>query len=95
MLAMYDEKAQTEVWQEDPEAFIAAAIAFSSNSGSGGFQISGSWGFSSAVNIATRSMLAANVRDNDKVVDHRMRLLHRSQYEIIDAGPTLETPGVP
>ena len=40
-------------------------------------------------------MLAATVRDNDKVVDHRMRLLHRSQYEIIDAGPTLEKPGVP
>jgi 3-hydroxy-9,10-secoandrosta-1,3,5(10)-triene-9,17-dione monooxygenase len=92
MLAMYDERAQAEVWDEDPAALIAAGIAFAQGRArkvDGGFVISGKWNFSSCVNIATWCMLAVTVRDGDKVIDHRMCLLDRSQYEVVDDWHTL------
>ena len=87
MLALYDERAQQEVWGENPEAMIASGIAYPQGSGvraPGGFKLSGRWNFSSAVNIADWNMLACIVREGDKVVDHRMCLLHKSEYEIVD-----------
>ncbi len=87
MLALYDEKAQQEVWGENPDALIASGIAYPQGSGkkaAGGFAVSGRWNFSSAVNIADWNMLACLVKEGDKVVDHRMCLLHKSQYEVVD-----------
>ena len=87
MLALYDEKAQQEVWGENPEALIASGIAYPQGSGkraAGGFVVSGRWNFSSAVNVADWNMLACLVKEGDKVVDHRMCLFHRSQYRIVD-----------
>jgi 3-hydroxy-9,10-secoandrosta-1,3,5(10)-triene-9,17-dione monooxygenase len=87
MLAMFDERAQEEVCGTDPDALIAAAIAYPQGQGrkvDGGFVISGRWNFSSSVDVADWNMLAVTVRDGDKVVDHRMCLLHKSQYEIVD-----------
>jgi 3-hydroxy-9,10-secoandrosta-1,3,5(10)-triene-9,17-dione monooxygenase len=87
MLALYDERAQEEVWGADPEALIASGIAFPQGQGrkaDGGFVIGGKWNFSSCVNIADWNMLAVTVKDGDKVVDHRMCLLHKSQYQVID-----------
>jgi 3-hydroxy-9,10-secoandrosta-1,3,5(10)-triene-9,17-dione monooxygenase len=91
MLALYDEKAQQEVWGENPEALIASGIAYPQGSGkkekrdgADGFVVSGRWNFSSAVNVADWNMLACQVKEGDKVVDHRMCLLHKSQYEIVD-----------
>ncbi len=91
MLALYDERAQQEVWGQNPEALIASGIAYPQGSGKrekrdgeSGFLVSGRWNFSSAVNIADWNMLACIVRDGDKVVDHRMCLLHKSEYEVVD-----------
>jgi 3-hydroxy-9,10-secoandrosta-1,3,5(10)-triene-9,17-dione monooxygenase len=87
MLALYDERAQAEVWGANPEALIASGIAYpqgSAKKADGGFVVSGRWNFSSGVNVADWNMLAVTVKDGDKVVDHRMCLLHRSEYEIID-----------
>ncbi len=91
LLALYDERAQQEVWGENPEALIASGIAYpqgngkrTTDGGAPGFMVSGRWNFSSAVNIADWNMLACIVRDGDKVVDHRMCLMHKSQYEIVD-----------
>jgi 3-hydroxy-9,10-secoandrosta-1,3,5(10)-triene-9,17-dione monooxygenase len=92
MLAMYDERAQADVWDKDPAALIAAGIAFPQGRArkvDGGFVIGGKWNFSSCVNISTWCMLAVTVRDGEKVVDHRMCLLDRSQYEIVDDWHTL------
>jgi len=96
MLAMYDERAQADVWDKDPAALIAAGIAFPqgrARKADGGFVISGKWNFSSCVNISTWCMLAVTVRGNEsegaKVIDHRMCLLDQSQYEIIDDWHTL------
>jgi len=91
MLALYDEKAQEEVWGENPEALIASGIAYPQGSGvrakrggAGGFLVSGRWNFSSAVNVADWNMLACLVKDGDKVVDHRMCLFHKSEYKVVD-----------
>lgn len=87
MLALYDERAQQEVWGANPEALIASGIAYPQGSGRaapGGFTVSGRWNFSSGVNVADWNMLAATVRDGDKVVDHRMCLLHKSEYQVVD-----------
>ncbi|MSQ64201.1 MAG: acyl-CoA dehydrogenase [Betaproteobacteria bacterium] len=87
MMALYDERAQEEVWGENPEALIASGIAYPQGQGraaDGGFVISGRWNFSSGVNVADWNMLAVTVRDGDKVLDHRMCLLHKSEYEVVD-----------
>jgi 3-hydroxy-9,10-secoandrosta-1,3,5(10)-triene-9,17-dione monooxygenase len=87
MLALYDERAQEEVWGADPDALIASGIAFPQGHGrrvDGGFVISGSWNFSSGVDPATWNMLAVTVRDGDRVVDHRICLVPRGDYEIVD-----------
>jgi 3-hydroxy-9,10-secoandrosta-1,3,5(10)-triene-9,17-dione monooxygenase len=87
MLAMYDERAQAEVWGANPDAMIAAAIAYpqgQARRGDGGFVINGRWNFSSGVDIADWTLLAVTVREGEKVVDHRMCLAHKSQYEVID-----------
>ncbi len=87
MLALYDERAQEEVWGVDPDALIASGIAFPQGRGrraDGGFVISGFWNFSSGVDPATWNMLAVTVRDGERVVDHRMCLVPRNDYEIVD-----------
>jgi 3-hydroxy-9,10-secoandrosta-1,3,5(10)-triene-9,17-dione monooxygenase len=91
LLALYDERAQQEVWGSNPEAMIASGIAYPQGSGrraksagQDGFVVSGRWNFSSGVNVADWNMLAVTVRDGDKVVDHRMCLLHKAEYEIVD-----------
>ena len=87
MLALYDERAQEEVWGPDPDALIASGIAFPQGRGAkvdGGFVISGRWNFSSGVSLADWNMLATTVREGERVVDYRMCLLHKSQYQVID-----------
>ena len=87
MLALYDERAQAEIWGPDPDALIASGIAYPQGNGrrvDGGFVVSGFWNFSSGVDPATWNMLAVTVRDGDRVVDHRMCLVPRGEYEIVD-----------
>jgi len=87
MLALYDERAQDEVWGKNPDALIASGIAYPQGRGrrvDGGFVISGLWNFSSGVDAGDWNMLAVTVRDGDRVVDHRMCLVPRSDYEIVD-----------
>jgi 3-hydroxy-9,10-secoandrosta-1,3,5(10)-triene-9,17-dione monooxygenase len=87
MLAMYEERAQAEVWGEDPEALIASGIAFPQGRAKkveGGYLIGGKWNFSSCSNIAEWNMLAVTVREGERPVDYRMCLLHKSQYQVID-----------
>jgi len=87
MLALYDERAQEEVWGANPDALIASGIAYPQGRGTktdGGFVISGHWNFSSGVDASEWNMLAVTVRDGDRVIDHRMCLVHRSEYEIVD-----------
>jgi 3-hydroxy-9,10-secoandrosta-1,3,5(10)-triene-9,17-dione monooxygenase len=87
MLALYDERAQDEVWSANPDALIASGIAYPQGRGrkvDGGFVVSGHWNFSSGVDPADWNMLATTVRDGDRVVDHRMCLVPRTDYDIVD-----------
>jgi 3-hydroxy-9,10-secoandrosta-1,3,5(10)-triene-9,17-dione monooxygenase len=87
MLALYDERAQEEVWGTHPDAVIPSGIAYPQGRGrpvEGGFVISGHWNFSSGVDHGDWNMLAVMVRDGDRVVDHRMCLVPRGDYEIVD-----------
>jgi 3-hydroxy-9,10-secoandrosta-1,3,5(10)-triene-9,17-dione monooxygenase len=90
MLALYDERAQAEVWDADPAVLIAAGIAFPQGrarkvqGNNSGYVISGKWNFSSGVHVSDWCMLAVTVRDGDKPVDYRMCLLHKSEYQVID-----------
>ena len=87
LLAMFDPRIQEEIWSADPEAVIATGIAFPQGQArrtDGGCVVSGRWNFSSVVNMGDWNMLAALVREGERVVDHRFFLLHKSQYEIVD-----------
>lgn len=91
MLALYDERAQQDVWGENPDAYIASGIAFPQGRGElvdGGLLISGHWNFSSAVGISGWNMLACIVRDpsdpQGKPIDYRICLLPASDYQIVD-----------
>lgn len=87
MLALYDERAQAEVWGADPTVLIAAGIAFPQGRArkvDGGYVISGKWNFASGVHVSGWCMLAATVRDGDKAVDYRMCLLPKSEYQVVD-----------
>jgi len=87
MLALYDERTQEEVWGKNPDAVIASGIAYPQGRGrrvDGGFVITGFWNFSSGVDASDWNMLAVMVRDGERVVDHRMCLVPRSDYEIVD-----------
>jgi len=87
LLAMFDPRIQEEIWSANPETIIATGIAFPQGQArrtGDGYVLSGQWSFSSVVNLSDWNMLAALVRDGDRVVDHRFFLLHKSQYEIVD-----------
>jgi len=87
LLALYDPRAQEEVWGENPDALIASGIAYPQGKGrrvDGGFLVSGFWNFSSGVDPSDWNMLATIVRAGDKVVDHRMCLVPKGDYEIVD-----------
>jgi 3-hydroxy-9,10-secoandrosta-1,3,5(10)-triene-9,17-dione monooxygenase len=89
MLALYPEAAQEEVWSDSPDHLIASALAFPAGKGrkvDGGFVVAGDWPFSSGVDASEWNMLAVSIRDapDGPPVDHRLCLLHRSEYEIVD-----------
>jgi 3-hydroxy-9,10-secoandrosta-1,3,5(10)-triene-9,17-dione monooxygenase len=87
MVALYDERTQAEIWDANPDAQIASGIAYHQGRArkvDGGYVASGTWNFSSGVDGADWNMLGVTVRDGDKVVDHRMCLVPKSDYEVID-----------
>ncbi len=87
MLALYEERAQAEVWRENPDAIIASGIAYPQGRAKrvkGGLEIGGHWNFSSGVDGSHWNMLAVTVQDGAQVVDHCMCLVPRSDYQVID-----------
>jgi len=92
MLALYDERAQAEVWGPNPDVVIPSGIAYPQGRGrrvDGGVVISGFWNFSSGVDHGDWNMLAVMVRDGERVIDHRMCLVPKTDYEIVDDWHTL------
>jgi len=85
---MFPEEAQDRIWAEDLDALIASSFIFPAGKAhrvQGGYRLSGRWAFSSGVDPSAWNMLAGMVEPAEGgAADHRVFLLHRSQYEIID-----------
>ncbi|MEX2449430.1 MAG: acyl-CoA dehydrogenase family protein [Rhodospirillales bacterium] len=88
-LAMFPEQAQNDVWDESTDALIASSFVFPAGTAKrvdGGYRIGGRWPFSSGVDCCDWNMLCAMVEPDEQgqAPEHRIFLLHRSQYDIID-----------
>jgi 3-hydroxy-9,10-secoandrosta-1,3,5(10)-triene-9,17-dione monooxygenase len=86
-LALYDPRAQEEIWGANPDAGIASGIAFHQGRGTpaeGGIVLSGEWNFSSGTDHSDWSMLACIVRDGDRVLDYLYCMVNRADYEVVD-----------
>lgn len=87
MLAMFPEAAQNRLWGENPDVLIASSFIFPAGkvkAAKNGYVLSGRWPFSSGVDPSDWTMLAGIVREDGAPPDHRVFLVHRSEYEIID-----------
>jgi 3-hydroxy-9,10-secoandrosta-1,3,5(10)-triene-9,17-dione monooxygenase len=95
-LALFSEKAQHEVWDDNPDALIAAGIAYQQGRArrvDGGVMLTGTWNFCSAVNGAGWNQLACMIMDGDKPIDWVQCLLSSDQYEIVDDWQTMGMRG--
>jgi len=89
MLAMFDPRAQDDVWGKDPDALIASSFIFPAGRGrkvQGGYRLRGSWPFSSGVASSEWNMLASVVSFDDEAdgIEYRIFLLHKDDYSIVD-----------
>lgn len=86
-LVWWPEQAQKEVWGTNPDAAIAAGIAYPQGRArpvQDGMVVDGQWGFSSGTEHSEWSMLACTVYDNDKAVDWVYALVPSTGYEVLD-----------
>ena len=89
MLAMFDERAQDLVWDEDANALIASSFIFPAGRArkvDGGYVLRGSWPFSSGVDSCEWNMLASVVSSDDEAdgIEYRIFLLNKGDYKVND-----------
>ncbi|MEC7489014.1 MAG: acyl-CoA dehydrogenase family protein [Pseudomonadota bacterium] len=68
MLAMWDSRAQDEVWGDNPKALIASSLVATAGKAKpvpGGYEISGRWPYCSGIDISDWMMMAAMIEDED------------------------------
>ncbi|MEV7794278.1 3-hydroxy-9,10-secoandrosta-1,3,5(10)-triene-9,17-dione monooxygenase oxygenase subunit [Streptomyces sp. NPDC087512] len=95
-VALYDPRAQQEVWGEDPKTRIASSYAPTGEATpvDGGFRLSGRWHFSSGCDHAQWALLGCLVPDADgNPVDMRTFLIPRTEYRIDDVWDTVGLRG--
>lgn len=95
-LALFDDRAQRDVWGEDDATLISSSYAPMGRAKAvdGGFTFSGRWSFSSGCDHAQWVFLGGLVVDDDgAVLDFRTFLLPRSDYEIVDVWDTVGLRG--
>lgn len=86
MLGMFPEAAQAKLWGESTDVMIASSYIFPCGKAvpaNGGYRLSGRWFFSSGVDVCTWNMLGGIVAGGT-AAGHRVFLLPRTDYEIID-----------
>jgi 3-hydroxy-9,10-secoandrosta-1,3,5(10)-triene-9,17-dione monooxygenase len=89
MLAMFDQRAQDLVWNQDANALIASSFIFPAGRArkvDGGYLLRGNWPFSSGVDSSEWNMLASVVSSDDEAdgIEYRIFLLNRRDYRIND-----------
>jgi 3-hydroxy-9,10-secoandrosta-1,3,5(10)-triene-9,17-dione monooxygenase len=95
-LGLFDDRAQQEVWGEDPSTLVSSSYAPMGRAKAvdGGFRFSGRWSFSSGCDHAQWVFLGGLVLGEDgNVVDFRTFLLPRADYEIEDVWDTVGLRG--
>ncbi|MFJ9852902.1 3-hydroxy-9,10-secoandrosta-1,3,5(10)-triene-9,17-dione monooxygenase oxygenase subunit [Streptomyces sp. NPDC101150] len=95
-VALYDRRAQDEVWGENPHARISSSYAPTSQVTpvSGGFKVSGRWHFSSGCDHTDWALLGGLVTDSDgKPVEVYTFLVPRTDYRIVDVWDTVGLRG--
>ncbi|NKY51322.1 3-hydroxy-9,10-secoandrosta-1,3,5(10)-triene-9,17-dione monooxygenase oxygenase subunit [Nocardia vermiculata] len=84
-LGLFDERAQAEVWGEDPDTLVSSAYAPVGRlkQVDGGFELSGRWRYSSGCGHASWAVLGGLVTDlGGKPVDVVTLLVPRTDYRI-------------
>ncbi|GHB70980.1 acyl-CoA dehydrogenase [Streptomyces viridiviolaceus] len=95
-VALYDPRAQQEVWGQDPKTRIASSYAPTGRAtpADGGFRLSGRWHFSSGCDHARWALLGCLVPDAEGApVDMRTFLIPRTEYRIDDVWDTVGLRG--
>ncbi|WP_217251065.1 3-hydroxy-9,10-secoandrosta-1,3,5(10)-triene-9,17-dione monooxygenase oxygenase subunit [Streptomyces sp. AC602_WCS936] len=95
-VALYDPRAQQEVWGQDPKTRIASSYAPTGQATpvEGGFRLSGRWHFSSGCDHAQWALLGCLVPDAEgRPVDMRTFLVPRSEYRVHDVWDTVGLRG--
>src|SRR5579875_2761353 len=95
-LALYDDRAQQEVWGDDSATLISSSYAPMGRATpvDGGFTFTGRWSFSSGCDHARWIFLGGLVMGPEGTpVDFRTFLLPRSDYEIEDVWDTIGLRG--
>ncbi|WP_314615058.1 3-hydroxy-9,10-secoandrosta-1,3,5(10)-triene-9,17-dione monooxygenase oxygenase subunit [Streptomyces stackebrandtii] len=95
-VALFDPRAQEEVWGQDPKARIASSYAPTGKATAvaGGFRLSGRWHFSSGCDHVQWALLGCLVPDADgNPVDMRTFLIPRSDYRVDDVWDTVGLRG--
>ena len=87
-LALFDERAQADVWEEDDNTLISSSYmpVGKVTRVDGGFRLSGRWGFSSGSKHCKWAFLGAMVppEAEGEAPDYRTFLVPRSDYMIVD-----------
>lgn len=85
-LALFADRAQQEVWGEDPSMLVSSTYqpVGKVEVVEGGFRLSGHWGFSSGSKHSGWVLLGALIHSEGQPPEMRTFLLPRSDYQIID-----------
>jgi 3-hydroxy-9,10-secoandrosta-1,3,5(10)-triene-9,17-dione monooxygenase len=94
-LALFDDRAQQEVWGEDTSTLVSSSYAPMGRAKAvdGGFQFSGRWSFSSGCDHADWVFLGGLVMGDEGPIDFRTFLLPRADYQIDDVWDTIGLRG--
>ncbi len=94
-LALFDGKAQEEVWSEDVDVRISSSYAPMGKAEvvEGGYRVTGRWSFSSGCDHCTWVLLGGPAFADGKPVDFCTYLLPISDYSIVDVWDTIGLRG--
>ncbi|GAB2568042.1 3-hydroxy-9,10-secoandrosta-1,3,5(10)-triene-9,17-dione monooxygenase oxygenase subunit [Nocardia heshunensis] len=95
VVALFDDRAQQEVWGEDTDVRIASSFApmGKSEKVAGGYRLSGRWKYSSGADHCTWVLLGGPAFHEGKPVDFCTYLVPVSDYKIVDVWDTVGLRG--
>ncbi len=87
MVAQWPERAQEEIWGNDPQSLIAGILIPHLGRATkvrGGYRLSGQWPFVSGVDACDWTILSGLVARDEQEPEERYFLVPKSAYEILD-----------